>query len=302
MTGPTLTVSRGLETPEERASYLAALNRCFPGWGDRGQWAWCFERTVAGRAADFLQIAAGGLLIAGSAIVYRRVGAADVDGSTVGIMTGSWTLPEARGAGAFSRMIRESIEVAAARGAAALLAFVTAVNPSRRRLEAAGASLTPTFYCRSGAARGDRDPGLRERPLPGLDLRESPTEPSLSFAYTSEEWRGQFVERPGDVRVLEAPGRWTAIVEHAGAFERLHALRVERGSWLHAIDALTARAFHSGRQLFVFTASDLDAASLRSRGFEVVEGFLTALPTGARAPRAWQPMANGWHLQNGDRM
>jgi ribosomal protein S18 acetylase RimI-like enzyme len=298
----TLSVRRGLGTPAERANYLAALNRCFPGWGDHSQWAWCFERTVAERSADFLQIAAAGSAIAGSAITYRRIGAPGGDGPIAAIMTGSWTLPEARGAGAFTRMIQESVDVAAARGAAVLLAFVTAANPSRRRLEAAGASLTPTFYCRSGAASHAIDPHLRELPPPsGLDLRQRSSESSVSFAYTAEEWRGQFVDRPGALRVIEDRARWTAVVEHAGAFERLHALHVERGAWPEAIDALAARALQHGRQLFVFTASAAEAVILRDRGFAIVDGFLTALPTGPRTPQAW-PATSGWQLQNGDRM
>jgi GNAT superfamily N-acetyltransferase len=302
MTGLTLTIHRCLDTPAQRARYLAALNHCFPGWGDRSQWAWCFERTGAGHPADFLQILAAGSPIAGSAVTYRRIATPDGEGQVAGIMTGSWTLPEARGAGAFTRMIQESLEVAAARRASVLLAFVTTTNRSRRRLEAAGAFLIPTFYCRSGAAAGAHDACVRERqPPPDLDLRAQAAQPSVSFAYTAEEWRGQFVNRPGNVRVIEAPDRWTAVVEHAGVFDRLHALRVQQGSWLEAIDALTALAFQRGRQLFVFTAATVDAASLADRGFEIVHGFLTALPTAPPGPPAWL-QTGGWQLQNGDRM
>ena len=38
----TLELRLGLHQPDERAAYLAGLNRCFPGWGDARRFAWCF--------------------------------------------------------------------------------------------------------------------------------------------------------------------------------------------------------------------------------------------------------------------
>lgn len=299
----TVTLRCGLNSQEERETYLSALNQCFPGWGDHAHWAWCFDRSVAGRTADVLQAFASGSIVAGSAVTYRHVRRSDGAVSLAGIMTGSWTLPAARGTGVFTRMIAASIDVAGTRGAGALLAFVTAANPSRRRLEEAGASLTPSFYCRAGDARGFIDPRVRDvQPPPGLDLRGANDGPACTFAYTSEEWRGQFVERPGNVRLLEVPGRWAAVVEYAGAFERLHALRVVAGTFIDAIDALTAHARAHARQLFVFTTSPVDASTLRGRAFDITDGFLTELSTGVGTSRPPLSDATSWHLQNGDRM
>ncbi len=312
----------GFSGPQDEQIYLDALNVCFPEWGDRAMFDWCFSRQVAGRAPDVMRLWVDGRAVAGTAISYRRValrGGAEV---TAGIMTGSWTLPEARGAGAFTRLIGASREQAACRGGALLLAFVTAANPSCRRLRSEGADLVPTFYCRSE----------HSVPLPLLDIHEHPRErrvdtvfqadrPETRFLYSGDEWTAQFVNRPGDVCVLEGPGLWMAVVERTSRFDRVHALAAAPAHWTTAIDALAARAATGGRHLFVFTTSASEAAALRRRNYAIVDGFLAEFVTSAsRLEHAFGgPRPNGdpqglladpqspwflggWALQNGDRM
>src|SRR4051812_19943519 len=112
------------------SEYLRSLNACFPHWGDETVYNWCFERPVAGLKADQMIIRLNGSVIAGSAVSYRTIRFPHGPTALAGIMTGSWTLPEARGQGCFTRMIEESVSLAASRGCAGLLAFVTEDNPS----------------------------------------------------------------------------------------------------------------------------------------------------------------------------
>ena len=76
------------------STYIAYLNVCFPTWGDQTTYKWCFDRQVGDMKADRIIIKKNGKIISGSGITYRKV---LFSGSVinVGIMTGSWTLPDA---------------------------------------------------------------------------------------------------------------------------------------------------------------------------------------------------------------
>ena len=239
--------------------YLAALNRCFPGWGDERTFAWAF------RGADFIVEDE-----AGSAVTYR-----DVDnGTRAAIMTGSWTLPEARGRGHFSRIIEKSLELARARDAAMLLAFVTASNASRRRLEAAGAVMVPAFYCRSERGRPARSEWSSRPVADGARDGRAP----VRFIYTEEEWRTQFLERPRPTKQISGE-HWSAVVEPAEDHTRVHHIA---GDFSAAIASLGAVFFYT-------------TVVSRAQGFDVTDGFLAVLPLRGDA-------IVDWDLQNGDRV
>jgi hypothetical protein len=205
-----------------RRLYLDGLRTAFPGWGDEARFAWCFERALAGRDPDLLLVHDGAATIAGSAITYRMLQLPGGARVRAGIMTGSWTLPSARGRGAFTRVIEESRALSPR-----LLAFVTAENPSRRRLEAAGALAIPSFYCR----------GVRALPEPPRD--------AVRFVYEPDEWRSQFLDRPSPVEHIESD-RWRVVLEPTPANDRVLFIDGDRHD---AVATLAA----SGRNLFCFT-------------------------------------------------
>ena len=322
MIGDAAVLRCGFSNPAEEESYLEALNLCFGHWGGREMFEWCFTRPGAGRAPDVLSLWLDGRVIAGSAISYRRVMVGGGPELAAGIMTGAWTLPEARGAGAFTRLIHASREQAARRGGALLLAFVTATNASCRRLRREGAELLPTYYCRSDRLPARIEPTLREESLSSLDLSEFQRgRNETRFVYTAAEWLGQFIDRPGDLRAVAGQQGWKAIVECTAGFDRVHALAASPEQWTDAIDALTARALSDGRNLFAFTTSVTEAKSLRERGFAITDGFLTVMaadaarlsdalgvppdcaePHGLLADRQSPWFLGPWTLQNGDRM
>src|SRR5258708_7176852 len=156
-------------------------------------------------------------------------------------MTGSWTLPQARGGGAFSRMLQATCEIAAERHAV-VLGFGRAENASARRFVAAGAAMPPAFYCRSTEASAS----------PAMEIEPLDPDPSLypsSFVYTTEQWQTQFLARPN--ARIECLGRaciWAAVVERASEFDRVHAVSDE-----NALPELAARAHAAGRRLFWYT-------------------------------------------------
>jgi len=241
--------------------YLASLNQCFPGWGGERMFEWAF------RGADFLMDESGD---AGSALTHRNVALAGESTTIrVAIMTGSWTLPAARGRGLFSRMIDRSQEVARTRDARLLLAFVTTTNSSCGRLAAAGASMIPTFYCNGSLSRPIQTPRL---------------EPAARFVYSDEEWRRQFLERPVSTRLITSDS-WSAVIEDTDDRRRVHSIE---GDFDAAVPALG--------EFFCFTTVTSRAEALAASGFTITNGHLAILPISAEI------VPISWHIQNGDRM
>jgi GNAT superfamily N-acetyltransferase len=245
--------------------YLDGANLCFGEWGDEAMFAWAFR----GDAELLFVEDAAGKTIAATGITWRNLRT----GQRASIMTGSWTLPEARGLGAFSAMLEE-IRSAASDRNAMLLGFGRAENASARRFDAAGAQMHPTFYCRSTVAP------VQSAPLEQLDP-EPEWFPS-SFRYTPAEWRTQFLDRPdAAIECLGRRGAWAAVVERAPQFDRVHAV-----SRADALPQLAARAHAEGRRLFWYATRPPEMEC------EWTDGFLAILP----------PVITEWELQNGDRM
>jgi hypothetical protein len=296
-------VQVGLADQADEESYLEGLRTCFPSWGDAAYFSWCFKRTAAGLLPDVLQlVVADGRPVAGTSLIYRRLALHGTTEIGAAILSGAWTLPAFRGAGAFTRLIEAARMRAAGRGIVLVVSFVTAGNSSRRRMEAAGSVLSSSWYCRSDRVSGVRDDALREVTMEAaLGLHHQPVdEGATRFVYSQEEWRSQFLTRPTDVRIVQRPDAWTAVIERVAGFDRLLTLFADRGGRLGAIDALTARARESGRQLFVFCCRAEEAAALRDRGFVVTDGFITSMPAEPGAAVWTEPLV--WSVENGDRM
>jgi GNAT superfamily N-acetyltransferase len=148
---------------EVRPVLLESLNRCFPNWGHEDEFQWHLVRTVGGRKTDVMLVREQHGFVAGSAIVYRPVRLRTGQTAEVGIMASSWTLPEARGHGHFSRIIETSVQLARDNGVALLMAYVTSINASARRLLASGATAFPTHYL-----IGDGAPPMSTGPMPAV--------------------------------------------------------------------------------------------------------------------------------------
>ena len=287
--------------------YLAGLNRCFGNWGDHATYRWDFEREVGARAADLMVLRDEGDIVAGSAVSYRTVRFGD-DEFLIGVMTGSWTLPEARGRGAFSQVIDESRHLVSTRGGAVLIAFVTQDNASRRRLVAAGCLEVPTWYV---ASTGEtpapaRAPIVEPGPSSVDELfrargRWQAEGTGAHVVYPSVEvWASQYLDRPLPVERISAAG-CDCLVERAAVSDRL--LWIDGRNPSAAMAALLARAVATERQLFVFTVDARLAQAGVDLGMVAKPGSITVLdaiegPAGA-AGRLSLP--TDWRLQAGDR-
>lgn len=287
-----------------QAAYLAGLQRCFPDWGGKAAFEWTFDRAVGGPAADRFTLHDGEALLAGSAVSYRRIAFPDGSIALAGIMTGSWTLPEARGRGCFARCIEESRRLADARGASALLAFVTSTNASARQLARAGAAMVPASYLSASAPAGLAGPTLtpiddpaREAPRV-LAAIEAASSSRTRVAYPDvDAWCSQFIARPLSTELLtDGAGAW-AVVERAPDTDRVLAIAVEPGAKTAPaalMSSLVQRAARAGRKTFAYATDPADAASGRAAGFRALEGSLAVLPS--------SPRVRSVRVQAGDRM
>jgi GNAT superfamily N-acetyltransferase len=291
--------------------YLAALNQCFPGWGGQDRYDWCFKRSLGGRAADLLLLADGKEVLAGSGVSYREIGPASGPVATIGIMTGSWTLPAARGRGCFAQIIEESLAACRDRNARYLLAFVVETNASFRRLTAAGSRLYSTAYLFA-------PPALHLDPHPEIGDAEIVSDPAaivdalsgraqlapadfFRFHYGSlEEWRGQFVERPQQTYALRFRGGAVVILEINRELARI--LLLSPCGAMTAEDCIKAAALHAhtiGRRLASTTARPETIEIYRRLGFEAAPGFITLIAADGSPHDTMPP---GWLFDDGDRM
>lgn len=302
----------GLFDAESEERYLQALNACFPGWGDRAAFDWCFRRRMAERMPDLLTLWRDGALIAGSAITYRNLRLPSNAIVCGAIMTGSWTDPSARRSGAFTRMIDESVRIARGAGASLLLGFGRTENVSYRRLVAAGSAIFPAFQCRSSqaseASAGEiHVTGVRHAGLP-IDAFQAPTGRTGLWYGSVDEWRSQFVERPGGEVDLVIADDVPVLVQRTSAADRVLAVAVG-GLIPRVVAGLRNRAVAAGRELFIYTSSAEEVARLQRDGFVVTEAFISALPLDPAKPgpdactNPGSPLYLGeWSVQNGDRM
>lgn len=295
-----MSAPRLLLDPPDADRYLAGLNACFGHWGGPDEWRWAFERDPGqGPASRLVATDEAGDWIAGSAISWRQSSHL----GPVGIMTGSWTLPQARGQGCFTAFIQESRAQVALRQGHALLAFVTETNASRRRLEASGALMVPTAYARTTAP-------LIDTPSPWTPAALSPHElwqlhaqdraDAQGFVYPdAASFESQFLRRPLPTLTLHDPSSnaW-AIVEEAPDTDRLlflasptHDARAHPPLWR----SLASHAGQRGRKFFGFAIHPTHVQAVQEASLDLIPGFLTLNLT---SPHPTSP----WSLQSGDRM
>jgi GNAT superfamily N-acetyltransferase len=295
--------------PDADGRYLEALQSCFGGWGGETEFDWYFRRPFAGAVADRFVISDEGEWIAGSAVSWRRLADSDGTARRVGIMTGSWTLPAARGRGCFAAIIEHSRQLCVERGADWLLAFVTQDNPSRRQLERAGSLMIPTDYLWSEEGAEAPEASRQPRPVepePALVERlwrrhAAQGEGRIRFLYEdSAAWAGQLVDRPLPTDLIRVEGLGEMLVERHPVFDRILAtVPLAADGRLDLARAVWARALRSGRRFFAFTSRPDEAEALReSCRLGGIPGFITLLPAAAPLPEAGLP----WSVESGDRV
>lgn len=312
--------------------YLAGLNACFQPWGDARAFDWYFRRATTYQAPDLIVITREERLIAGSGVTYRALALPGDSRIDIGIMTGSWTLPEARGQGCFTRIIGTSLALTAARNGTLLLAFVTEDNRSCDILARAGATLIPSSYCIADQCDPPQHDGAHIMVVETNDctMREiwermrSYHEHAVRFAYRSaDEVVAQFIERPGRTEILRDDRGTLAIVERKGAMDLVHLLLPsgdEHEQCAGALAPLLRRAHAGGRRCFVYATRPPVVQACRELGCSVKRGYIAVLVADAARLRASarpallgdeqvsappdraDPLLRGpWQVQGGDR-
>lgn len=316
------------------ANYLNGLKTCFPGWGDTQMAQWAFRRAlIPDPMPDLLVLRQDGELLAGSAVSYRTVVVPNGSSVRAGIMTGSWTLPAARGRGCFSRIIEESVAITRERGGTLLLAFVTEDNPSYRQLQRAGSAVFPTWYLIAEIDGSTRDTkASAERGLVVVDETElarvlprwaEERQGRCRFSYSCfEDWKGQFVDRPARIEAVRNESGSFAILEKHPTTDRIQAWWApSRESALELFGELRVNAQIKSRKTFGFSTDPAFTAQCEGIGFQRKQGYLTAIVTNwerlgqaletqglpasenqALLDPASHWFAGEWDLQTGDRM
>ena len=294
-----LTEAWNPELPDAAAT-LAYLNRCFDGGWDETLYRWYLARPFNGRNPDRIIIGDEGEPVAGSVINYRQLLAPDGSIRDIGIASGSWTLPEARGQGLFTRMMQASVSRAGEQGCQYFLAFVTRDNASRKALQRCGAAMIPAAYVVSDGTPNAAAAEVtieKVRVMPSDMHHAAPTSGPVRFSYPSASaWATQHLERPLPVEVYRLHGEY-AIIEHAADTDRLQWTSAD-GQLRHQVAAsLAARAAVAGRKFFMYRTDNPDVDGLDSR-----PGFVCCLPTAAGQSDPLSDLGTDWDIQSADRM
>lgn len=284
------------------ATTLANLNRCFGGGWDEALYRWYLARPFNGRKPDRIVVSVDGKPVAGSVVNYRQLRAADGAVHDIGIATGSWTLPQARGQGLFTRMMQSSVARAGQQGCRYFLAFVTADNASRNALERCGAAMVPANYIVSGDTPVTTAP---DSPLETVDVSRAELYGALAacesvrFHYDSADaWAAQHVQRPLPVDVFRLHGAY-AIVEQSPDTDRLQWTSAGPAHRGQVAAGLAARAAARGRKFFMYATG---RAGDIADGLVTRPGFVCCLPTPAGHPDPLTELGNDWDIQSGDRL
>jgi GNAT superfamily N-acetyltransferase len=296
-----------LNPRDREEEFLRGLNSSFSNWGGADRFAWAFRRSAGAGAPDLLTLAAEGRLVSGTGISYRVVEGPGAQPFTIGILTGSWTLPAFRRRGAFSRLIEAARQRCGERGARCLLAFTTHWNPSFTALRAAGSVIQETWYLGFATgvtdtrhpevkARGFRDPA-KLAAAASLDKDDA-----LHFAYPRvDHFAGQFLHRPVPTAVVEVAGA-LAILERGAAGETLLIAMADGGPrdswWEHAVARLAESSAGRGLPFFAYTTERSAAETCGRAGFTLSRGAIHVFP----APGSGTEPMGRLRVDGGDRM
>ncbi len=292
------------------ATYIAFLNRVFPGQWDRSAFDWYLGRSFNGVRADLLVRAQGERLLAGLGIGHRQIRIADriID---VCVLSAGATLPEERSQGHYAELLRTALEYARDRHYAALVGFVTQGNGSGRALMRLGSRAIPSFYVHSGRRSAARQPTsplcaeriawVRERMAAQWARLGRARQAHFHYAHPDDREK-QLIQRPHTVRAIRWGHDSLALVETVGSTDRLQWLACPKEKAVRSIAALTARSASAGRHFFMYTLDGCVAAAARRAGLRFRTGYLMLQPTGCSSADWNELAAAPWSVQSGDRI
>lgn len=263
-----------------KTEILKNLNICFPGWGGEVNYNWYFERAVTHLSPDVILIRnEDHEIIAGSAISYRKMKWSNNKTYDIGIMTGSWTLPAARGRGCFTEMINTSLKICRDKQVDFLTAFVTENNASYRRLKEAGSYCLPTNNY--SFTNEDLNPSLIEVKEIGksewesiLGKADKHYDINFGFNYSKGQFAQQYLYRLHEIKCFEY-NQQIYIVETTHVTKILfvsHILNNELEDMMHWLKL----KYH--KKVWFFSSNSKHFVDL-GKFLEVTPGYFTMLAT-----------------------
>lgn len=269
--------------------YLKHLNTCFPGWGDKEDYDWVFKRKVGVIDSDIIIIHNDeGEVIAGSGITYRVIKNHNEEKVYIGTMTGSWTLPKARGKGCFTQIINISREICKQKGVPYLTAFVMETNPSYRRLKNEGSSLINSFTLFSPEKfYSDVKCMVKLVDVVDTDLIQYIYKTSNHmihksvYFYSFEEFNKQFYDKNKKVEVLKIDDSYALIEESYNVIKLNYiSLAVDCDDFTSKISAIANWGLKErSKKLMVFTTEMQTQIKLQDLNFNSLPGYFTVLKT-----------------------
>ncbi|WP_224999055.1 hypothetical protein [Cesiribacter sp. SM1] len=300
-----------INPPNFQSEYIRYINECFNHWGQDKEYDWAFNRKVGNHASDIMIIRnEEDEVIAGSAVTYRKLEKPDGSNIAIGIMTGSWTLPKARGRGCFSKIIQLSKELAGKRDVPYLTAFVTESNASFRRLRDAGSMLLPTSFLFSP-----------EEPFADVDIAEiSVTDKtegvikdifekfsqlqkeSVRYTYTPEEFRQQYIDRPNGSEIIRLGDDYAIVEETYNVVRVLLITYKDLNQFEKTVKLLTNWALKNrSKKLLLFSTQQGLIERSKNIGFEAMQGYFTILSTSEGAKEQMEELMQ-LSINMGDKM
>lgn len=292
-----------------QAAYIKYINECFNGWGQDKEYSWAFNRKIGDKSSDIMIIKnEEDEVIAGSAVTYRKLKAPQGNTIDIAIMTGSWTLPKARGKGCFSKIIDLSKELAAKKEVPYLTAFVTESNASFRRLRDAGSELLPTSLLFSPEepfaiadtlevkAMEDSEEVVADIYSRFKHLHRN----TLSYDYTPEEFYLQYIARPKKVEILKIGHEYAVVEETHNVIRPMLVTYDSLDQFEKMVQSLTNWALDNrSKKLLLFSTKKEVMDRCESLGFENMQGYFTILSTSEEAdPQALMQLS----INMGDKM
>jgi len=221
--------------------------------------------------------------IAGSAVVYRKLHINNAD-CLVGIMSGSWTSPENRGQGLFSKIIDASKQCVRAHQGDFLTAFVTSTNASYGRLKAAGAIEIPSYYI-FHENFDDTNKNVDFEIVEDCDFRSIYEKNQSSFVYSFPDFCSQYLDK--NKTCLRIANEYVLISETFNAY-KVDLLTYGNIDSLEAVISglINYKNAKGSKKLFLFS-TDIDFANLcTSLGCSILNGYFMMIPVdGMLAPK-----------------
>lgn len=268
--------------------YIENLNHCFSDWGGQNEYHWTFQRKAGNFESDIIIIKDDeGDVIAGSGVTYRKLRTQDHVEIDIGIMTGSWTLPKARGKGCFSKIINISKELCAQKNVPFLTAFVMENNPSFRRLKDAGSILIPTSHFISKETIYPSENQVSEtkwKPQYQKELYykfKNNKSHYLAFDYSVNEFLQQYINRIKNTSLLQIANNDLAIIEEArDIIKVLFFTHEDVDSYINNVRSLANWGLKTrSKRLLLFSTKKEISNALDNLGFQKSPGYFTVLNT-----------------------